>query len=271
MGVRVGRFEEETIVLEMAVPRWGLLLPLLIATTLGLAGAIRLDAQIRPPVAIEGVAGCEGTHGRYVAWLRGADPGLVISSAEFPGARRVTLDERGGLGEADPGLTSLVVTGADAAWALRLPAPPASPEGCLAFDKNRFTWEGDLVSYVRYLGSLLVEAQGLDPSVRTLAVRQRTVALEVGPAGGATKVRLSGPEGAMQGLGRWSDPTRHFFLPVVVGPGDLVLVRILRNRGEAFGPRSTEAVGAVLLSSNGEAVLSSTDPVFELRLVGVSG
>lgn len=233
----------------------------------------RLGAGERSAVTIAGAPGCEGTSGRYVAWLRGSEPGLVISSAEFPAARSVPLDERGALGEAAPGLVQpsakpLTITGADPVWVLGLPAEVATLEGCIAFDKDRFTWEGDLVSYVRYLAGLLAAAQEIDPAVRTLTVGRRTVALEVGQADGR-RVRLRGPVGAMQGLGRWSDPVRHFFLPVLVGPGeDRVLVRILRNQGEPFGSRSTEGIGWVLLAGD-ESVVSPTEPAFEVRLVEV--
>ncbi|HVS16712.1 MAG TPA: hypothetical protein VMV46_22595 [Thermoanaerobaculia bacterium] len=244
----------------------------LVAAAVGLALVVvgrPLEAADRPPVAVDGVPGCADISGRYVAWLRGSEVGLVASSAEFPAAQRVPLDERGALSAAPGFAQSLTVAGADVVWTLRLGAAPGAPEGCLAFDKDRFTWEGDLVSYVRYLGGLLAAAQGLDPSVRTLSVRHRNVALEVGEAGGP-KVRLEGPEAAMQGLGRWTDPVRHFFLPVLVGPGEeRVLVRILRNQGDPFGARSTEGIGWVLLSPGGEPGISATEPAFELRVVGI--
>jgi hypothetical protein len=257
---------------RMVVPAWRVLLLVAAAWCLAALGAGRtLGADGRPPLTIAGVPGCEGTSGRYVAWLRGSEPGLVLSSETFPGARRVALDDRGGLADASvvpaPGL---VVSGARDAWGLRVLAAPGTPEGCLGFDKDRFTWEGDLVSYVRYLGGLLAAARDLDATVTTLEVRQRTVTLAVAEVGGPRRVRLQGPEGAMQGLGRWTDPVRHFFLPVLVGPGEgRVLVRILRNQGDAFGARSTEGLGWVLLSAGGEPAISTTEPAFEVRVVGI--
>jgi hypothetical protein len=215
-----------------------------------------LPAAAQRP-ALEGSGDCAGVTGRYLASLAGGTA-TVLSAAEFPGGRAVS--------PADLGIPS--PTGA--LWRMTVPGFVAQASGCLAFDKDRFTWPGDLATYVQYLvRELLVPAQQLDPALRTLTVRERTVRLEVQRAQQDTAV-IAGPEGAMLGYGRLDDPERYFFLPVLLDDGDTVLVRILRNQGAPFGEHATLALGVVLLRG-GDWAATDLGPGFRLRRVEAAG
>lgn len=210
-----------------------------------------------PPAAtaqrpsLDGAGPCAGVSGRYLTALEGGTA-TVLSAAEFPGGQPVSVDDVG------------VVSPSGGLWRFRVPGFVAGASGCVAFDKDLFTWPGDLATYVQYLvRELLLPAQALDPMLATLAVRDRTVRLEVQRPERDTAV-LVGPEGAMLGYGKLDDPERYFFLPVLLGEGDSALVRILRNQGDPFGERATDAIGIALLRGD-EWVASDAGPGFRLR------
>jgi hypothetical protein len=220
-----------------------------------LAGLLATAASAEPRPAIEGTGDCAGVFGRYLASLRDGKA-TVISAAPFPGGQ--TADAATGDSSPAPGPI----------WRMMIPGFAPEPTGCVAFDKDLFTWPGDLATYVEYLlRELLLPAQQLDPTLRTLAVRDRTVRLAVERAHRDAAV-LSGPEGAMLGYGSLDDEERYFFLAVLPGDEDTMLVRILRNQGQAFGERATTPIGFVLL--RGDAwVESPAGPGFRLRrLIG---
>jgi hypothetical protein len=201
--------------------------------------------------ALDGAGTCAGVAGRYLATLTDGRA-TVLSAAEFPGGGPVSESEAG------------VASPTGGLWRFSVPGFAPDATGCVAFDKDRFTWPGDLATYVQYLiRELLLPAQALDPGLRTLTVRDRTVRLEVQRPERDAAI-LSGPEGAMLGYGKLDDPERFFFLPVLLGEGENALVRIFRNQGEPFGERATAAIGTVLLRG-GEWATSEAGPGFRLR------
>jgi hypothetical protein len=230
MGYADEMIRESTCLLTLAV---------LLSTAAG--------AATRP--AIDGSGDCAGVSGRYLASLRNGSA-TVVSAAPFPGGK--------------PGAAGDPAPSPGTTWRTTIPGFAPEASGCVAFDKDLFTWPGDLATYVEYLiRELLLPAQQLDPELATLAVRDRTVRLAVERAQRDQAV-LSGPEGAMLGYGALADEERYFFIVVLLGDGDTALVRILRNRGQPFGERATTPIGFALL--RGDAwVDSAAGPGFRLR------
>lgn len=231
--------------------RIGCLAALFLAVT-----AMSLPAQENTRPRLQGAGVCSGVSGSYLALISGGTA-TVLSGAPFPGGRASNLRDD-------------ALSGHQAAlWTMTISELPVEVGGCVAFDKDRFTWASDLATYVAYLvRDLLLPAQQLDPSYRILAIGQRTIQLEVARPGADTAL-LGGPEGAMLGYGRLADPERFFFLPVIVGHEEALLVRIFRNRGEPFGERATEAIGRALVR-RGAVTSTDTVPAFELRWLTAS-
>ncbi|HUP22803.1 MAG TPA: hypothetical protein VNB06_07670 [Thermoanaerobaculia bacterium] len=215
---------------------------------------------------------CAGVSGRYVVLLEPGRGGVVLSGARFPGARVAGRSADGTFAGTVAGFENvrlgLEATSPDGeVWALQ-DRSIAEARGCLAFDKDRFTWESDLLTYVHYLVDLLVEAQRLDPARSALWVGDRTVRLEVSRPG-VDRATLVGPEGAMLGYGLASAPERFVFVPVPLGVrGETVLLRVLRSEGEAFGGKPMQHLGWALVHADEDAT-TPTQPAFVVRLVSV--
>lgn len=219
----------------------------------------------RPPIEITDGSRCATVAARYVALLEDDGNVLVLSAAPFPGSHVVPLSEERALVEPISGHPEVGVSG-DAAQVHGLEGREISSgvSGCIGFDKDRFTWASDLLTYVSYLAGLLREAQRLDPAQRSLVVSDRTVKIEVRRPGGDFAV-LEGVEGSMLGFGRPTDAQRYFLVPVLLGPtGDAMLVHVLRNEGAAFGERATGHFAWVLLTGD-EATSTATDPPLTIR------
>ena len=216
---------------------------------------------------------CAGLSGRYVVLLEPKRGALVLSAARFPDARTIGRSAGGSFAGAVEGFGS-VRLGLEAAapdgeiWALR-DRHLGGAHGCIAFDKDRFTWSSDLLTYVRYLSGLLAEAQRIDSARGGLWVGTRTVQLDVSRPG-VDRATLSGPEGAMLGYGSLATPERWVFVPVPLGTrGDTVLLRVLRSEGDAFGGGKPMQHLGWTLARAGEDVTTATDPAFVVRLVAV--
>ncbi|MEZ5333128.1 MAG: hypothetical protein R2991_14015 [Thermoanaerobaculia bacterium] len=241
----------------------GALLPALAAQPGASRPAIDLKAEY---------LGCPGVRGRYVVLLEPGRGGVVLSGGEFPGAQRVGAAAGGRFQGAVSGYGTVDVALAPDGeiWALPDRTLDAGLSGCLAFDKDQFTWQSDLLTYVRYLADeLLVPANRWDPAITSLAVGTRTVRLEVTRPGRDTAV-LEGVEGGMLGYGATTDPVRYFVLPTVLGgAAPPVLARILINRGTAFEAGATTELATALVPADGTPVTTASDPVFTLRLLAI--
>jgi hypothetical protein len=237
-----------------------------------LASAGAPAAAQRPRLAILDDVECAGLSGRYVALLDPEHGGVVFSAASFPGGRAAGktagaafTGSAGGFENVRLGLEAGAPDGT--IWALQ-DRHLTSARGCVAFDKDHFTWASDLLTYVRYLAGLLTEAQRLDPARNGLWVGQRTVRLAVSRPG-VDRATLAGPEGAMLGYGSSAAPERYVFVPVPLGArGETVLLRVLRSEGEAFGAKPMQHLGWALVRRD-EAVTTATEPAFVVQLLAV--
>lgn len=247
--------------------------PLVTAALACVCLAAHAQETLRPPLDLQAeYLGCPGVRGRYTVLLEPGRGGLVLSRSEFPGAKHVGVAAGGRLQAAVGGYGTLDVALAPDGdvWALPDRSLEAGLSGCLAFDKDQFTWKSDLLTYVRYLADeLLVPANRWDPAITSLAVGTRTVRLEVTRPERDTAV-LEGVEGGMLGYGATTDPVRYFVLPTVLGDSDPpVLARILVNRGTAFEAGATTELATALVPADGTSVTTASDPAFTLRLLAI--
>lgn len=221
----------------------------------------------RPRIEVTDGEDCPLVSARFVALLESDGGGVVLSAAPFPGSHAVDLSPDGRPLGILAGHPELLVSGvAGQVQVLRGSGLAAGARGCLGFDKDRFTWASDVLTYAQYLAGLLREAQRLDPDERILVSSDRAVRLEVRRPDGAFAL-LEGTEGSMMGFGKKTDEVRTFFLPVLLGPaGEDTLVNVLRNRGAAFAAGATESIAWVLLAGNEPATVP-VEPPLEIRRV----
>lgn len=171
-----------------------LLLPLLL---LSQAASSAFSAE-RPRLVVRDAGACGEVAGRYVALLE-EHRGLVVSAGAFPDGSPIGTARGGKLaGELRGyGRVELSVEPEDEVYGIAFePAASPAPVGCVAFDKDRFTWASDLLTYVRYLADeLLAAAQKIDPSRASLEVRDRKVRIEVSRPGQAKRTLARPREG----------------------------------------------------------------------------
>ena len=132
-------------------------LPLAAVLALAVAGAVADAGEVRPRLAIADAArSCPAIAGSFVALLD-PDRGMVLlSAAEFLGGRRVGTAAGGTLRLALPeaGSPTIALVRADGGagvWGAVYPFTGERAAGCVAFDRDRFSSEGDLVTYLRWL------------------------------------------------------------------------------------------------------------------------
>lgn len=121
-----------------------------VASALPLAAA-EADAA-RPRLEVTDAArGCPGIAGGFVVLL---DPGrgaLLLSGAPFPGGQRLG-DAVGAALRAPWPVDSVGTAGrSQPLWGVAYRRLGSGASGCVAFDRDLFAAEGDLVSYVRWL------------------------------------------------------------------------------------------------------------------------
>jgi hypothetical protein len=153
-------------------------------------------------------------------------------------------------------------------WADVLPYRGRRIPGCVAFDRDRFSSEGDLASYVIWLvehvyAELPEEVRARYPAFR---LSDREVRLEVEPEGYGA-LQLAGREGSTLAF-RIPGGSRTFvLLPFIVGEaGSRVVVRAFATDGEYFSSAEKVPLGAVVLADGEPGTLG--DPPFEIRLLG---
>ncbi len=180
--------------------------------------------SVRVPLRVEsGSQGCPGVVGAYVALLDPARGILLLSGGPFPGGAPA------GTADGGPMTMHLTRTGpwqvtrvGDAArptpvWAARYAFRDESVDGCVGFDKDRFSAEGDLVSYVQWLvGSIYARLPAAERE-RSPAFRlsDRGVRLRVSRQGDGA-IELKGKEGATQACRFANDERIFLVIPFVL-------------------------------------------------------
>jgi hypothetical protein len=169
----------------------------------GPANGATVDAG-RPILTVSAPAfACPATEGAFVALL---DPGrgmLLLSAAEFPGGRAVGKATGAALAVALPGrgdwaLSSVGTSaGSGTLWGAGYRVPVGEVGGCVAFDRQQFSSEGDLVTYAQWLiNDVYLRLPKVErETFPALRLSDRTVRLRLQLAGHGT-VTLEDMEGA---------------------------------------------------------------------------
>ncbi len=208
--------------------------------------------------------------GRFVAFVAPAGELVLLSGVPFPGGRQIgTLSPEadGGTAVTVPGVGTVWLSGDGPVWALvdrTLAADGRS--ACLAFDKERFTWTSDLLTYVHWMVRDILWQLTETPG-RALTIEDRLVTLEVtGP--GLRPVEIRGVEGGAIGLAVPGTETRWLFIPLVLSSGRVV-VKVVDPTGALFDAAAATDRALVEVGPD-VAVPIGTSPPLSLRLVAIA-
>jgi hypothetical protein len=159
---------------------------------------------------------------------------LLLSGAPYPGGQRVTVATEDGVNLTLPGHGPWPVgrVGADSEsaslWGAVYPFRDGGGAGCVAFDKQRFSAEGDLVTYLRWLVhevylQLPEDARRQWPA---LLLSNRQVRLQV-LRPGYKPLALSGKEGATLAFRSHDSERIILLMPFVLdAPSDWVAIKV---------------------------------------------
>ena len=249
-----------------------------VVAVLSVAAPRVADAQhtaLRPQIVVaDAASGCPSVTGAFVTLLDPARGMLLLSAAPFPGGH-VAGDARGSaMTVSVPGATwPLDRIGSDQGqvpiWAARYPFLAASGRGCIGFDKQYWSSEGDLVTYARWLVEeiyleLPVEERQRRPDFR---IGSREVSLRV-ERPGYGPFRLTGKEGATLAC-RYEDGARIYLLmPFVLDEATgRVAVKVAYTDGSYFDTSQKVPLGWIIASPDVPGSLP--EPPLTITIEGV--
>jgi hypothetical protein len=231
-----------------------------------------LSAQVsqRPEIVVADTAAhCPSVAGAFVVLLDPARGMLLLSGAPFPGGN-VIGDARGGeLTVSLPGVAAWKLDragspeGQTPLWGARYPFLAASGFGCVAFDRERWSSEGDLVTYARWAVEeiyfqLPAEERQRRPDFR---ISDRVVTFRV-EREGYGPFEMSGKEGSTL-AGRYQDSQRtYLFMPFVLDEGaGRVAVRVSTTDGAYFDTTAKTVLGWAVAAPGEPGALADTNIV----------
>jgi len=233
----------------------------------GSAGAGSFDDSPRPEIVVaDGASGCPSVEGVFVALLHPGRGMLLLSGAPFPGGR-VIGDVRGGAIDVTlPGTGNWKLDSAGSShgqvslWGANYPFLATSGRGCVGFDKQHWSSEGDLVTYLRWLVEEIYLELPPEERLRRPDFRlsDRQVSLRVERSGYGA-IRLSGKEGSTLAC-RYADSGRvYLFMPFVLDePNERVAVKVASTDGSYFDTTAKQTIGWVVSSPEGPGALADT-------------
>jgi hypothetical protein len=233
------------------------------------------SAALRPQIVVgDAASGCPSVAGAFVTLLDPERGMLLLSAAPFPGGH-VAGDARGSaMTISIPGATWPLDRigsglGQVPVWAARYPFLAASGRGCVGFDKQFWSSEGDLVTYARWLVEeiyleLPIEERQRRPDFR---IADRQVSLRV-ERPGYGPFRLTGKEGATLAC-RYQDGARIYLLmPFVLDETTgRVAVKVAYTDGNYFDTSRKAPLGWVIASSEEPGTLP--EPPLTITIEGV--
>ncbi len=233
------------------------------------------DSALRPQIVVaDSSSGCPSVAGAFVSLLDSSRGMLLLSAAPFPGGH-VVGDARGSsMTVSVPGVEWALDRigsgqGQVPIWAARYPFLAASGDGCVGFDKQFWSSEGDLVTYMRWLVEevyldLPPEERQRRPDFR-LADRQVSLRVE---RPGYGPFRLTGKEGSTLAC-RYQDGARVYLLmPFVLDEATgRVAVKVAYTDGAYFDTSEKASLGWVIASSEEPGALS--EPPLTIAVEGV--
>jgi len=237
------------------------------ALFIGSAGAGTFDDSLRPEIVVaDSAAGCPSVEGVFVALLHPGRGMLLLSAAPFPGGR-VIGDARGGSVDVtlpEAGTWKLDSAGSSHGqvplWGARYPFQASSGRGCVGFDKQHWSSEGDLVTYLRWLVEEIYLELPAEERLRRPDFRlsDRQVSLRVERSGYGA-IRLNGKEGSTLAC-RYADSGRvYLFMPFVLDePNGRMAVKAASTDGSYFDTTAKQTIGWVVSSPEEPGVLAGT-------------
>lgn len=233
------------------------------------------NAALRPQIVVaDAASGCPSVAGAFVILLDPTRGMLLLSAAPFPGGH-VAGDARGSaMTVSVPGATWALDRigsgqGQVPIWAARYPFLAASGRGCVGFDKQFWSSEGDLVTYARWLVEeiyleLPAEERQRRPDFR---LGDRRVSLRI-ERPGYGPFRLSGKEGSTLAC-RYQDGARIYLLmPFVLDEATArVAVKVAYTDGAYFDTSQKAPLGWVMASSEEPGALA--EPPLTITIEGV--
>lgn len=222
---------------------------------------------LRPEIVVADAAShCPSVAGAFVVLLDPARGMLLLSGAPFPGGH-VIGDARGGEMTVNlpGGITwKLDRAGSDAGqsplWGARYPFLAASGFGCVAFDREHWSSEGDLVTYARWAVEeiyfqLPAEERQRRPDFR---ISDRDVAFRV-ERDGYGPFEMAGKEGSTL-AGRYKDSQRtYLFMPFVLDEGaGRLAVRVSTTDGAYFDTTAKTVLGWAVAAPGDPGALADT-------------
>lgn len=234
------------------------------------AQPLSAQERSRPEIVVaDAAAHCPSVAGAFVVLLDPARGMLLLSGAPFPGGN-VIGDARGGeLMVNLPGGKAWKLDRAGSSdgqtplWGARYPFLAASGFGCVAFDRERWSSEGDLVTYARWAVEeiyfqLPVEERQRRPDFR---ISDRVVTFRV-ERDGYGPFEMSGKEGATL-AGRYQDSQQtYLFMPFVLDEGaGRVAVRVSTTEGAYFDTTAKTVLGWAVAAPGEPGSLADTNIV----------
>ena len=154
-------------------------------------------------------------------------------------------------------------------WGAHYPFLAKRGRGCVGFDKQRWSAEGDLVTYLRWLvEEIYLELPAIERSRRPdFRLSDREVTLRVERPGHGP-MRLTGKEGSTLAC-RYADSGRiYLFMPFVLdAPNERLAVKISYTDGEYFDKADKPALGLIVASPDQPGTLA--DPPLTISVEGV--
>lgn len=231
----------------------------------------------RPPIVVgDADAGCPSVEGSFVALLDPARGMLLLSGASFPGGHVAGEATGGPVGVPlpDGGQWWLEHAGSsDGAvrlWAARYPFLEAGGRGCVGFDRDRWSSEGDLVTYLRWLVEEVYLR--LPETERTrrpdFRLSNREITLRISREGFGD-LQLSGKEGSTLAC-RYDDSGRlYLFMPFVLDePASRIAVKAMTTDGSYFDQEAKTTLGWTVAAP--EAPGRLPDPGFTVSVVAMT-
>jgi hypothetical protein len=190
--------------MRQSVGKW---LVVFTAISLSVSVAAPAAAGGRPPLSVSAPAfGCPANEGAFVVILDPSGRMLLLSGAEFLGGHRVGQANGEAFRVALPHSSWELArvgsrTGPVEVWGAAYRASSGGSGGCVAFDREQFSSEGDLVTYAQWLVNevYLKLPKAERESFPALRLADRVVRLRVQPAGYQSVV-LQETEGATMAL-----------------------------------------------------------------------
>jgi hypothetical protein len=190
------------------------------ALAAGLVTPLEAATAARPPLEVaDAPRGCPGVAGAFVVLLDPTRGALLLSAAPFPGGRQ--LGEAAGAALSSPWQVESVGTAGQPqlVWGAAYRRIGSGATGCVAFDRDRFTSEGDLVTYLQWLvgdvyRQLPADERAAYPAFRLSDRRVRLAILQ----GDKPAIELSGREGSTLAFRVTGEQRTYLVSPYVLEP-----------------------------------------------------